>query len=189
MRWRARIAALDVHPTGPMWGKGELMSQGECATWSSGLAASCPNPATWSSPAGMNQERRALRLAVRELSWERQEARRRRAVLADQREFCDDGVERAVRDGGRCRRRGGFFLAGRRRGLDRRAAQRAPPRSLRLPFCASALASSTSTAPVPPSRMPRRHISRHRRRLPQHRVHRALDHRPAASPTATPSHE
>jgi tRNA pseudouridine13 synthase len=70
----ARIAALDVHATGPMWGKGELMSQGRVRDLEARVAGELGDPCELVIAAGMNQERRALRLAVRELSWERQGA-------------------------------------------------------------------------------------------------------------------
>jgi tRNA pseudouridine13 synthase len=70
----ARVAALDVHPTGPMWGKGELLSQGRIRDLEQRIGAELPEPCALVIAAGMNQERRALRLAVRELRWERQGA-------------------------------------------------------------------------------------------------------------------
>lgn len=65
----ARCAERDVHPTGPLWGRGELASTGEVqrlemqalqpyASWLTGLAA-----------AGLEQERRPLRLNVRDLQY------------------------------------------------------------------------------------------------------------------------
>jgi len=69
-----RIAALDVHPTGPMWGKGELLSQGRVRDIEQRVGGELAEPCELVIAAGMSQERRALRLAVRELSWERQGA-------------------------------------------------------------------------------------------------------------------
>lgn len=69
-----RLALLDVHPTGPMWGKGELMSQGRVRELEQRVGGELTEPCELVIAAGMNQERRALRLAVRELSWERQGA-------------------------------------------------------------------------------------------------------------------
>ena len=69
-----RVAALDVHPTGPMWGKGELLSQGRVRDLEQRVGGELAEPCELVIAAGMNQERRALRLAVRELSWERQGA-------------------------------------------------------------------------------------------------------------------
>lgn len=66
---QARCDALDLHPTGPLWGRGDspvsdicrqLEDQGltSCGSWQQGLVA-----------AGLRQERRALRLAVEDLHW------------------------------------------------------------------------------------------------------------------------
>jgi len=69
-----RIAELDVHPSGPMWGRGELLSQGRVRELEQRVGAELTEACDLVSAAGMNQERRALRLAVRELDWERQGA-------------------------------------------------------------------------------------------------------------------
>ncbi len=66
-----RVVALDVHPTGPMWGKGELLSAGRVQELERRIGAELGEPCALVTAAGMNQERRALRLAVRELGWER----------------------------------------------------------------------------------------------------------------------
>jgi tRNA pseudouridine13 synthase len=68
---RARCEGMDVHPTGPLWGKGELPSRGSTRqledaagmhfpTWCEGLAAF-----------GLAQERRSLRLPVADLAAQR----------------------------------------------------------------------------------------------------------------------
>ncbi len=62
-----RLARMDVHPTGPMWGRGEILASSEalaleeaalagCATWCDGLDA-----------AGLKGARRALRVPLAEL--------------------------------------------------------------------------------------------------------------------------
>lgn len=62
-----RLAAMDLHPSGPLWGNGQLMSTGACA------ALEQHTVETWSALAkglagqGLRQERRALRLQVRDL--------------------------------------------------------------------------------------------------------------------------
>ena len=68
---RDRVAALDVHPTGPMWGQGELLSRGRVQELERRIAATLPEPCEMVIAAGMNQERRGLRLGVRELAWSR----------------------------------------------------------------------------------------------------------------------
>ena len=69
-----RLAELDVHPTGPMWGRGELLSQGRVRDLEQRVGGELTEACDLVMAAGMNQERRALRLAVRELGWERQGA-------------------------------------------------------------------------------------------------------------------
>jgi tRNA pseudouridine13 synthase len=71
---RDRVAALDVHPTGPMWGEGELMSHQRVLELEQRVAALFPDPCALVVAAGMKQERRALRLGVRELGWRREGA-------------------------------------------------------------------------------------------------------------------
>jgi len=66
-----RAAALDVHPTGPMWGKGELLSRGRIQELEQRVAVGLAEPCALVIAAGMSQERRALRLSVRELGWQR----------------------------------------------------------------------------------------------------------------------
>ena len=69
-----RLAELDVHPTGPMWGRGELLSQGRVRDLEQRVGGELTEACDLVMAAGMKQERRALRLAVRELGWERQGA-------------------------------------------------------------------------------------------------------------------
>jgi tRNA pseudouridine13 synthase len=68
-----RVGALDVHATGPLWGKGELLSQGRVRELEQRIGGELGEACDLVIAAGMNQERRALRLAVRELGWERQD--------------------------------------------------------------------------------------------------------------------
>ncbi len=66
-----RCGRGEIHPTGPLWGRGALRSSADCATLESSIAAG-----EWAEvcagleQAGLNQERRALRLMPRELEWE-----------------------------------------------------------------------------------------------------------------------
>ena len=64
-----RLAALDVHPTGPLWGEGELVSQAQVAQEELGVAGTWPELCAWLERANLQQERRILRLPVRDLSW------------------------------------------------------------------------------------------------------------------------
>lgn len=68
----SRVAALDVHPTGPMWGTGELLTRGRIREMEIRVGTEYGEPAALVIAAGMNQERRALRLSVRELDWVRE---------------------------------------------------------------------------------------------------------------------
>ena len=69
---QARLAAFDIHPTGPLWGEGELRSTG--AACDIELAALTGDTATrlraGLERAGLKQERRALRLRPAELAWD-----------------------------------------------------------------------------------------------------------------------
>jgi len=65
-----RLAQGDIHPTGPLWGQGELPSRGEALALELSVLVECP--ALWRqacADAGMKQERRPLRLLVKQLSW------------------------------------------------------------------------------------------------------------------------
>lgn len=64
-----RLAALDVHPTGPMWGRGAPPGHGPAAVLETEVAARFPVYAAGLVVAGLEQERRALRLRVRALEW------------------------------------------------------------------------------------------------------------------------
>jgi tRNA pseudouridine13 synthase len=67
-----RCQRLDIHPTGPMWGRGLPASQGRVLELESGVAAKLAPAAELVQEAGMEQERRSLRLAVRDLQWSRE---------------------------------------------------------------------------------------------------------------------
>jgi tRNA pseudouridine13 synthase len=69
-----RCEQLDLHPTGPMWGKGAPPTRLRVSELEARLASEFPQPCALTAEAGMEQERRALRLAVRELTWEREAA-------------------------------------------------------------------------------------------------------------------
>lgn len=65
-----RCEQMDVHPTGPMCGKGVPGSSGRVLELEQRVAAQFPDACRLCVGAGMEQERRSLRLAVRDLSWE-----------------------------------------------------------------------------------------------------------------------
>ena len=65
----ARCAAMDIHPTGPMWGAGELRSQDAVLGLESQLPVLQPELCKGLEKADLRQERRALRLLAKNLSW------------------------------------------------------------------------------------------------------------------------
>lgn len=67
-----RCLRLDIHPTGPMWGRGSPASRERVLELESRAAAAFPEPASLVEAAGMEQERRSLRLTVRNLEWSRE---------------------------------------------------------------------------------------------------------------------
>lgn len=71
----ARLAAFDIHPSGPLWGRGELRS-GDEARAVDRAVLDAPDAAALAAgleQAGLRQERRALRVRPGDLSWERPE--------------------------------------------------------------------------------------------------------------------
>lgn len=66
----ARVAALEVHPTGPLWGRGEGPVKGAVAGLESAVAADHALLARGLEAAGLRQERRPLRVRVESLSWD-----------------------------------------------------------------------------------------------------------------------
>jgi len=65
-----RIAEFDIHPTGPMWGAGDPSSAGEVQRFEQSVAAGFPAACALAVESGLRQERRSLRLAVRDLAHE-----------------------------------------------------------------------------------------------------------------------
>ena len=67
-----RVAALEIHPTGALWGRGALRSSGEVAALERRIVEANPGLAAGLESAGLEQERRSLRLPVRaiERRWE-----------------------------------------------------------------------------------------------------------------------
>jgi len=69
---RERCQRLDIHPTGPMWGRGEPTTRGRVLDLETGTAAQLSPASSLVQEAGMDQERRSLRLTVRDLIWSRE---------------------------------------------------------------------------------------------------------------------
>jgi tRNA pseudouridine13 synthase len=64
----ARCAALDIHPTGPLWGAGAPPTRARPFDLETRVASEFAEPCALVVDAGMEQERRALRLPVRDLT-------------------------------------------------------------------------------------------------------------------------
>lgn len=67
-----RLAALDIHPTGPLWGSGDLRCTQAVRELEQAIASATRELAEGLERAGLEQERRALRLVARNLThaWE-----------------------------------------------------------------------------------------------------------------------
>lgn len=66
----ARVAVLEIHPTGPLWGRGAVAVADEALRIETGCLAPFVEIRTGLERAGLEQDRRALRVAVRELRWD-----------------------------------------------------------------------------------------------------------------------
>lgn len=67
---QARLAEGDIHPTGPLWGQGDLRSSGTVAALERDIAQQQAGLADGLAAAGLNQERRSLRLFAQALCWQ-----------------------------------------------------------------------------------------------------------------------
>ncbi|AVD82006.1 tRNA pseudouridine(13) synthase TruD [Pseudomonas sp. SWI6] len=64
-----RLAILDLHPTGPMWGEGPSPAAGAPFELESAVGEQHQALCQWLAHAGMSHERRILRLPIGSLSW------------------------------------------------------------------------------------------------------------------------
>lgn len=64
-----RLARLDIHPSGPLWGQGEPPAQGQAGALERKVALDYQDLAEGLAAARMDQERRPLRLLPKDLSW------------------------------------------------------------------------------------------------------------------------
>lgn len=64
-----RLAILDLHPTGPLWGAGASTAAGVAQALEQDLAGRESVLVDWLTEAGMTHERRILRLPIGGLSW------------------------------------------------------------------------------------------------------------------------
>jgi tRNA pseudouridine13 synthase len=65
-----RCDRLEIHPTGPLWGRGQPATAGAVLQLETSIAEQFPAHSALCAAAGMKQERRSLRLAVHGLSCE-----------------------------------------------------------------------------------------------------------------------
>lgn len=65
-----RVQKMDIHPTGPLWGKGEAISQGETLAMEQAVLADCQDWQQQLVKLGLTQERRALRLFPQQFKWQ-----------------------------------------------------------------------------------------------------------------------
>jgi tRNA pseudouridine13 synthase len=66
-----RVVSGQAHPTGPLWGRGPLASKGPCRALEEAALAPWQAWREGLEAAGLRQGRRALRLPVADLVWER----------------------------------------------------------------------------------------------------------------------
>lgn len=69
----ARLQAMDIHPTGPLWGKNDPRSNGAYSALEQSVAGQFATHARGLERHGVESSRRALRLAVRDLKWQTSE--------------------------------------------------------------------------------------------------------------------
>jgi len=65
-----RVTRGELHPTGPLWGRGELDSRAEGRAAEEAALAGCEVWCQGLEQAGLEQDRRALRVLARDLAWE-----------------------------------------------------------------------------------------------------------------------
>lgn len=64
-----RLAILDLHPTGPLWGEGTSPASGATGELEQGIGEQHASLCQWLARAGMSHERRILRLPIGGLTW------------------------------------------------------------------------------------------------------------------------
>ena len=65
-----RLSSGDVHPTGPLWGRGETATRLDARSCEDKVLAQYAVYRVGLEQAGLDQERRALRLLIQQLSWQ-----------------------------------------------------------------------------------------------------------------------
>ncbi|MGF1529594.1 MAG: tRNA pseudouridine(13) synthase TruD [Candidatus Competibacterales bacterium] len=64
-----RLARREIHPSGPLWGRGDPATAGDVATLEAEQALAVAPLSRGLEAAGLRQERRALRLGIYDLTW------------------------------------------------------------------------------------------------------------------------
>nr|WP_314478255.1 tRNA pseudouridine(13) synthase TruD [uncultured Pseudomonas sp.] len=64
-----RLAILDLHPTGPLWGEGDSPATERTGQLENTVGSTQPSLCQWLAKAGMDHERRILRLPIAGLTW------------------------------------------------------------------------------------------------------------------------
>lgn len=72
----ARVRMLDVHPTGPLWGRGEPAPRADAHALEATCLGEYRDVCAGLERAGLEQDRRALRVRVQDLAWTWEEADR-----------------------------------------------------------------------------------------------------------------
>jgi len=67
---RQRLAQQEIHPTGPLWGRGTTLATDRCAEIEQTVLAPFALWRNGLEHVGLDQERRALRCRVRDLAWQ-----------------------------------------------------------------------------------------------------------------------
>ena len=67
---QSRMQEFDIHPTGPLWGRGALRSTADALVLEAAVAAQEPALCAGLEQAGLEQERRSMRLRPEHLSWQ-----------------------------------------------------------------------------------------------------------------------
>ncbi len=67
---RRRLEMFDIHPSGPLWGRGSPASQGQALQHELGVSRELTAVTDLLDAQGLSQERRALRCAIRDISVE-----------------------------------------------------------------------------------------------------------------------
>jgi tRNA pseudouridine13 synthase len=65
-----RVRTQDIHPTGPMWGRGSLRTQEACLALEHAALDDAADIRAGLEQAGLKQERRSLRIPAASLAWE-----------------------------------------------------------------------------------------------------------------------